>query len=121
MSLILGATYGRLQSELLTPLIQRAFSILQRRGEVPDIALDGRLVAVDYRSPLARAQGQRNIQNTISWLNSVMSMGAEATANIDIPAAVRFLGDALAVPSDLMRSEILPESPSEITTETNVN
>ena len=59
MSLLLGATYGRLQSELLTPLIKRAFSILKRRGEIPDISLDGRLVVVDYRSPLARSQGQR--------------------------------------------------------------
>ena len=33
MSLILGATYGRLQSELLTPLIKRAFAILKRRGD----------------------------------------------------------------------------------------
>jgi len=30
MALLLGATYGRLQSELLTPLIERAFSILKR-------------------------------------------------------------------------------------------
>ena len=47
MSLLLGATYGRLQTELLTPLIKRAFQILRRRGEIPDIALDGRLVAFD--------------------------------------------------------------------------
>ncbi len=109
MSLILGATYGRLQTELLTPLIKRAFSILRRRGEVPDISLDGRLVAVDYRSPLARSQGQRNVQNTLSWLNTVLSMGPEASMSVDIQAAVKFLGDALAVPSDLVRSEILPE------------
>ena len=108
MALILGATYGRLQSELLTPLIKRAFAILQRRGEVPDIALDGRLVMVDYRSPLARSQGQRNVQNTLSWITSVLAMGPEASASIDLAAAARFLGEALAVPSDLMRSEILP-------------
>ncbi len=119
MSLILGATYGRLQSELLTPLIQRAFAILKRRGEIPDIALDGRLVAVDYRSPLARAQGQRNVQNTLSWLNSVMAMGEQASMSVDIPAAVRFLGEALAVPSDLIKSEILPEILPEIE-ETNI-
>ncbi len=115
MSLILGATYGRLQSELLTPLITRAFSILRRRGEVPDIALDGRLVSVDYRSPLARSQGQRNVQNTLSWLNSVLSMGGEAAQSVDLPAAARFLGDALAVPSDLMRSDITPEITQEET------
>jgi len=103
MSLLLGATYGRLQTELLTPLIKRAFSILKRRGEVPDIALDGRLVAVDYRSPLARSQGQRNVQNTLSWINSVLAMGPEAAAAVDLQAAAKFLGEALAVPSDLIR------------------
>lgn len=104
MSLHLGATYGRLQSELLAPLIKRAFAILRRRGEVPDIALDGRLVAVDFRSPLARAQGQRNIQNTLSWLNTVLGMGAEGAMSVDINAAARFLADALAVPSHLVKN-----------------
>ena len=109
MSLLLGATYGRLQTELLTPLIKRAFAILVRRGEVPDIALDGRLVSVDYRSPLARSQGQRNVQNTLSWINTVLAMGPQAAQNIDFAAATRFLGEALAVPSDLIRSEVLPD------------
>jgi hypothetical protein len=106
MSLLLGATYGRLQSELLTPLITRAFSILKRRGEVPDITLDGRLVVVDYRSPLARSQGQRNVQNTLSWINSVIAMGADASQAVNFPQAARFLGEALGVPSDLIRKEM---------------
>lgn len=105
-AMLLGATYGRLQTELLTPLIQRAFSILKRRGEIPDIALDGRLVVVDYRSPLARAQGQRNVQNTLSWINSVLSMGPDASIAVNLPQAARFLGDAMGVPSDLIRKEI---------------
>ncbi len=106
MSLLLGATYGRLQSELLTPLIRRAFSILKRRGEIPDIALDGRLVMVDYRSPLARSQGQRNVQNTLSWINSALTMGPEAASAVNLPQAIRFLGEALGVPSDLIRKDI---------------
>ena len=106
MSLLLGATYGRLQSELLTPLVERAFSILKRRGEIPDIALDGRLVSVDYRSPLARSQGQKNVQNTLSWISSVLAMGPEASQAINLPQAARFLGDALGVPSDLIRKEL---------------
>lgn len=104
MSFLLGATYGRLQSELLTPLIKRAFEILRRRGEVPDINLDGRFVMVDYRSPLARSQGQRNIQNTLSWINTVLSMGPEAAMSADVSATVRFIGEALAVPSNLIRN-----------------
>lgn len=118
MALLLGATYGRLQSELLTPLIRRAFSILKRRGEIPDIALDGRYVALDYRSPLARAQGQRSVQNTLTWINSVISMGPEASTAVDLPRAARFLGDALGVPSDLIRKELpLPPATAPITEE----
>lgn len=108
MALLLGATYGRLQSELLTPLIQRAFGILRRRGEIPDIALDGRYVALDYRAPLARAQGQRSVQNTLTWIDSVLAMGPAAAEAVDLARAARFLGDALGVPSDLIRKELPP-------------
>ena len=103
MALLLGATYGRMQSELLTPLIQRAYNILRRRGEVPDIDIDGRLVSLDYRSPLALGQGQSNIQNTLYWINTVLSMGPEAATAINLSAAARQLGKALGVPSDLIR------------------
>ncbi len=105
IAMILGATYGRLQSELLTPLIKRAYSILRRRGEVPDITLDGRLIAIDYLSPLARAQSRRDVQNTLGWIKSVSAMGAEGVSSIDMTAAAKFLGDALSVPSDLIREQ----------------
>lgn len=106
MALLLGATYGRLQSELLTPLLQRAYNILRRRGEVPDIDIDGRLVTLDYRSPLALGQGQSNVQNTLYWINSTLAMGPEAASAIDLAAAARHLGKALGVPSDIIREEI---------------
>ncbi len=106
MALILGATYGRLQSELLTPLVKRAFNILKRRGEIPDIALDGRYVVLDYRSPLARAQGQRSVQNTLTWIESVIAMGPQAALSVNMPRAAQFLGEALGVPSDLIQKEI---------------
>jgi len=105
MAMLLGATYGRLQSELLTPMIRRAYAILRRRGEIPDIALDGRFVTLDYRSPLARAQAQQNVQNTMTWINSVMGMGPEASLAIDMTRAARFLGEALGVPADLIRKD----------------
>lgn len=114
MSMLLGATYGRLQSELLTPLIKRAYHVLRRRGEVPDLNLDGRVVTIDFRAPLAKAQGQRNVQNTLSWINSVMAMGEEGKRSVNITEAARYLGDALGVPSHLIRKEVLmPDAPIE--------
>ena len=106
MALLLGATYGRLQTELMTPLVQRAYAILRRRGEVPDVNIDGRLVTLDYRSPLARAQGQRNVQNTLFWLEAVQAMGPQALGAVNLPQAARVLGDALGVPSDLILNEL---------------
>jgi hypothetical protein len=107
MAMLLGATYGRLQTELITPLIQRAFSILRRRGEIPDIALDGRYLALDYRSPLAKAQGQRDVQNVLVWLESVSSLGAEASLSVDVTKTVKMLAESLSIPRDLIR-ETLP-------------
>jgi hypothetical protein len=121
MAMLLGATYGRLQSELLTPLIKRAFAILRRRGEVPDIMIDGRLVAVDYRSPLARAQGQRNIQNTLSWINTVMTMGPEAVQTVDTIKAANFIAQALGVPAHLVRKELPLASLAAQTSEGDIN
>lgn len=110
MALLMGATYGRLQSELLMPLIQRAYSMLRRRGEIPDIDLDGRLVQLDIRSPLAKANGQKNAQNILNWLSAITALGPEASAAIDVAAVTKTLGEAMGVPSDLIRKETAQET-----------
>ena len=111
---LLGATYGRLQSELLTPLMMQGYTILRQRGQIPDLSLDGRFVALDYRSPLARAQAQNNVQNILSWVNASTALGAAATEAVDLPATIRFLGEALGVPGHLIIRE-LPPIPTENT------
>ena len=103
MTRLLGATYGRLQAELLMPLLTRAISILRRRGEIPEITLDGRTVDIQYKSPLARAQARQDVRETLLWLESTAQMGAQAVAIVDQPATARWLGDRLGVPGHLMR------------------
>ncbi|WP_372397728.1 portal protein [Azospirillum sp. HJ39] len=105
MARLLGATYGRLQAELMTPLLLRAVSILRRRGEIPDITVDGRLVELQHRSPLAQAQAQRDVQATLRWLDSVKALGPQAEAAMDAAATARWLGEAFGVPAKLMRAE----------------
>ncbi len=103
MSRILGATYGRLQSELLTPLLMRAIAILARRGEIPPLAIDGRGVALEYKSPLARNQARMDAQQTLLWLGAVRDLGPEALAAVDHAEAARWLGRAFGVPGELIR------------------
>jgi hypothetical protein len=103
MTRLLGATYGRLQAELLTPLLVRAIAILARRGEVPELTLDGRTVDYQCKSPLARLQARQDVQNTMMWVESTTQMGPDAEQTVDVPATARWLGDRLGVPGHLMR------------------
>ena len=103
MARVLGATYGRLQSELLTPLLMRSIAILARRGEIPPLVVDGRAVALEYKSPLARNQARIDAQQTLLWLNAVRDLGPEALAAVDLAEAARWLGRAFGVPGELIR------------------
>jgi hypothetical protein len=99
---LLGATYGRLQAELLAPLIARCLSILRRRGEIPPLLLDGREAVLRYRSPLAQVQGRADAANTLLFLQAVRAMGPEAVAEVDLPAAARWLGRTLSAPAEIL-------------------
>ncbi len=108
MARILGATYGRLQSELLTPLIQRGLAILRRRREIPDIVVDGRVVALQYRSPLAQDQAKEDARNVVSWIEMTSKLGPEAATVVDGAAAGRWLARTLGVPPELVKPAAAP-------------
>lgn len=110
MTRVLGAMFGRMQGELLTPLIRRALAILQRRGEVPDFPLDGRTVVLQHLSPLARLQAQASIQPTLMWLERVGALGPQAAQTVDTVAAARWLAEVLGVPGELVRAANEPAS-----------
>ena len=102
---LLGATYGRLQVELLTPLIARCLAVLRRRGEIPHLALDGREVRLVYASPLARVQARADAADTILFLEAAAKLGGEAAASIDAGAAARWLGRTLGAPPEILRPQ----------------
>ena len=98
---LLGATYGRLQAELLTPLIARCLAILRRRGEIPPVLLDGREAALRYASPLAQVQGRADAANTLLFLNAVRALGPDAARQVDMAAATRWLARTLGAPAEI--------------------
>lgn len=102
MARILGATYGRLQTELLAPLLRRGLAILARRGEIADLHVDGRLIDLTYHSALAQRQAQQDAKNALTWMNAVQSFGPEAVASINQKTAVRWLAKAFGVPDLLI-------------------
>jgi hypothetical protein len=57
----MGAEFGRIQAELLSRIIARCVWILQKRGKMAPLRVDGKMVTLKYVSPLARAQDQEDL------------------------------------------------------------
>ncbi|MDW8445364.1 MAG: portal protein [Acetobacteraceae bacterium] len=105
MARLLGATFGRLQTELLYPLLERSLAVLRRRGLVPRFALDGSEAAIVWRSPLAQWQARTEASGTLAWLEAVRALGPAAAGTADLAAASRWLASLYGVPPDLVVSE----------------
>jgi len=103
---IAGATFGRLQTELLEKLVKRGVYILQRLGKIPEFNIDGKEVTLRYESPLARAQDAEEIQNIQRWIEMSSQLGPElfmGTQKVEeIPNKI---GELLGVPADFKRED----------------
>lgn len=108
MTRLLGAMFGRLQAELLNPLVHRAVAILRRRGELPGFAIDGRVVELHSRAPLARLQARDDVQNVLLWLDTITRLGPVAAQSINVGEAARWLALQLGVPDELVASSETP-------------
>ncbi len=101
-----GATFGRLQTELLEKVVRRGVYILQRQGKIPKFSVNGKEVTLKYESPLARAQDAEEIQSITRWIEISASLGPQlfmgTTVVEDIPAKI---GELLGVPAELNRSD----------------
>lgn len=85
---LLGPLLGRLEAELLGPLVTRVFGIMYRSGELPDPPEDlgdedFEVPLVEYVSPIATAQKQREAEGVIKVAQHLqMMMGPEIAAQV---------------------------------------
>ncbi|MBN2779937.1 MAG: head-tail connector protein [Alphaproteobacteria bacterium] len=102
---VLGAIYGRLHGELLTPLLMRLADILQRRGEIPLLDLKGVVSHPVYRSGLNKLRKKEELQNIMEGLNilKMLNIGPENILNTEKTLA--FLVDKLDLPSSILKIE----------------
>ena len=107
---LLGPVLGRLQSELLSPLVSRVFGILTRSNKLPlpPPELEDMEYQVEYVSPLARAQRQveaNGLMRVFEIGNPVFTVDPSTASVLNGPDVVRWLGDLFGVPSSLFKSE----------------
>lgn len=108
--LMLGPVLERLNDELLDPLIDRAFSIMLRRGLIPEPPeeIQGQDVKVEYISVLAQAQkmvATGSIDRLASYVGAVAAFNPEVVDKFDADQSVDEYGTALGVPAKTIRSD----------------
>jgi hypothetical protein len=111
MNRLLGPTMGRLQNDLLDPLVTNTFKMLYRAGQfpqAPDKVLDsGGVMNVEYSGPLSRAQKSDEVASVERWLGDIANFSQlfPELRHVPDPKEVAiYLSDGLSVPSKLMRS-----------------
>lgn len=106
---ILGPVLGRLQSELLSPLIIRVFNIMLRNGlflPTPDI-LQQQELKIEFVSPMALAQRSQELQSLMRGLEifGSMSQALPVMDYLDGDGMVKQVVDILGLPAKVIKSD----------------
>jgi len=106
---ILGPVLGRLQSELLSPMIIRIFNILLRREmfmPAPDI-LGQQELNIEYVSPMALAQRGQELQSLMRGLEIFGSLAQSMPVMdyIDEDGLVKNIISILGLPAKVIKSD----------------
>jgi hypothetical protein len=102
----IGAAFGRLQNEMVTPVLQRVIYILKKQGRVKIPKINGREVKITSSSPLAQAQFQQDVATVDRFLGMIQGRVGPELANIivDQMAVAKYVAKKLGIPEDLVRS-----------------
>ena len=106
---LLGPVLGRLQSELLKPLIDRVFAILLRNNILPQAPefLSGREIEIEYVSPLAKAQKSSELQSIMRAIEILGSLANVAPVfdYVNFDNLVKHLVEIVGVPQKILKSQ----------------
>ena len=107
---LLGPVLGRLQAELLQPLIGRCFAILSRQkafAAAPPMLRAGN-IDIEYVSPLAKAQRTGDIQGIlqmIEFLMPLMQLDQGVADYLDMDGLAKHIIKVTGTPAAVVRGE----------------
>jgi len=109
---LLAPAIGRIQTELLGPLVQRAIAILIRSGAIPPPPekIAGKEFKITYVTPINRAQRALDSQNILQTVASIAELSAidpDVILEIDMSKAVKEIIDANGVSGSMPSTVVL--------------
>ena len=104
----IGSAFGRLQAEMVQPILQRVVHILKKQGRIELPTINGREVKVKSVSPLAQAQANQDISSVSRYLQLVGSTFGPEILNVLIRSddVAVYLAKKFGVPDSLVRDDV---------------
>lgn len=114
--LAVGPVLEQLNQDVLDPLIERTFNIMQRRGLLPEPpdALHGVALRIEYVSIMAQAQkavALQQIERFVGFVSQVATVDATILDRVDMDELIEQYTEATGVPPKILRS---PEATQQI-------
>ena len=108
----IGSAFGRLQAEMVQPILQRVVYILKKQGRIEVPTLNGREVKVRSVSPLAQAQANQDITAVSRYLQMVGGTFGTEILNLLIKSedVAVYLAKKFGVPDSLVRDGVEREA-----------
>lgn len=105
----IGSAFGRLQYELIAPLVNRMLHILEELGlvDLQNYRVDGNVIAIQHVSPLAMSQDEETLTSMFRFAEYMSNVFGQQAALMLIKPQ-KFGGKAaelLHLPADLVPSE----------------
>ncbi len=102
----LGSAFGRLITEVMTPIVQRTLQIMDAQNliELP-LKVNGLEVKIKPVSPIAQSQNNQDINNVIQFAQIVSQLGPEGQTILKIGKIADYIAEKLGIPADLTNSE----------------
>ena len=103
----IGSAFGRLQAEMVQPVLQRVVYILRKQGRIEIPTVNGREVKIRSSSPLAQAQANQDIVSLDRFLEVVGGRFGPQMVNmlVDSDETAVYLAKKFGVPDSLIRDE----------------
>jgi len=101
-----ASAFGRMQSELLEPLLKRIVDILKKQGKIPNFRIDGKEVTIKFTSPMSRTQDIEELSSLQMFMQDLMMVGPELTQlTVKMEDLPKFMAEKRGVPASLLRTQ----------------
>jgi hypothetical protein len=106
------SSFSRLQTELLSKIVNKVIYILKKNGKIPPFTIDGKQVKVQYSSPIAKMQGIEEIQEFTQFMEVMQVIPPDVVQTaIKFDKLPDYIATALSMDKTLLRT---PEEQKEL-------